>query len=436
MQYITLFDYLLLPVYLYIFYIIVRKRATRLTDTELRKFFLTAFWLRMVGSVLYSMMVQYYYGYGDSFIFYTGNNFLREQILQDAANIKYFFQPAEEVKKLYDFEVADINYAGYFGTASNLLVMKISAIVSFLAFNKFLVISVFFGLFSFAGQWKLFEVFNHINKGRHQKLMAWAVLYSPSIWFWGSGLMKESICLGGTGFIVHFVYKFFVKKKFLLKELLALIILIYVVGTIKNYIITILAISFAFIIFFRLISSFKNVVIKLLILIIFIFTGILAAYFSDFTKQIQILAEESKMQIDTFQKTYQATGDEGKGTLTAKEIDGSIGGLILRSPFAIFTCLFRPFFWESRKIVILFTSFESMLLLFSTLFLMYKMKFFGFFIAIFNNRFLLFAFITSILFALIIGFTTFNFGTIVRYKIMLLPFYYFMLVQLYSISRD
>lgn len=436
MQHITIFDYLLLPVYLNIFYFIIRKRAIRYTDAELRKIFITAFFLRMFGSVAYSMVVQYYYGYGDSFVYYTGSNFLRDQLLQDAGNIKYFFKPAMEVKNLYDFEVGDINYSGYLGTESSLFVMKISAIVSFLAFNKFLIISLIFGLFSFAGQWKLFQVFNDINKGRHQKLMAWAVLYSPSIWFWGSGLMKESICLGGLGFIVHFLYKTFVKKKYSLKDMVALAMLIYLVATIKSYIIIILAISFACIIFFAILSPLKNVVIKSFILIIFITISLVVAYISNFSEQVQIIAEESKEQIDTFQKNYKATEEEGKGTLVAKEVDPSFVGFVLRSPAAIFTCLFRPFLWESRKIVILFTALESMTLLFCTLFLMYKMKFLVFFSAIFKNRFLLFAFATSMLFALIIGFTTYNFGTMVRYKIMLLPFYYFMLVVLYTKLRE
>ncbi|MBK8495616.1 MAG: hypothetical protein IPL50_11730 [Chitinophagaceae bacterium] len=96
--------------------------------------------------------------------------------------------------------------------------MKVAAIISFVAFNKFLIISIIMGLFSFSGQWKLFQVFNEINGGKQQKLMAWAVLYTPSIWFWGSGLMKESICLGGLGFIVHFLYKFITKKKLSLKN--------------------------------------------------------------------------------------------------------------------------------------------------------------------------------------------------------------------------
>ena len=438
MQHITIIDYLLLPVYLYIFYMIVKKRAIAYTDAELRKIFFTAFFLRMFGSVAYSMMVQYYYGYGDSFTYYVGSNFLRTQVLQDASNISYFFAPAEEVKQWYDFEVGDINYAGYLGGAPNLFVMKISALVSLLAFNKFLIISIIFGFFSFAGQWRLFQVFNEINKGQQQKLLAWAVLYTPSIWFWGSGLMKESICLGGLGFIVHFLYKIFVKKKFVLMDILVLVFLVYLVGNIKSYIIIILVISLATLVFFNFIASVKNFVFKSMLLVAFLFASIVIAYNLNFTAQLEILADESKAQIQTFKHNYEVTqlvDETSKAAVKVQEFDASPSGLLLHSPVAIFTTLFRPFIWESRKIIILFTSLESMLLLLTTLYLLFKLRFFGFFKAIFSNSYLLFCFVLSLLFALIIGFTTYNFGTMVRYKIMLLPFYYFMLVQLYSIYK-
>ena len=97
--------------------------------------------------------------------------------------------------------------------------MKLSGVIAVITFNKFLITSLLLGFFAFAGQWKLFMVFNDINKGRNQKLLAWTVLYTPSVWFWGSGLIKESICMGALGFIISILYKMFTKKKFPLKNL-------------------------------------------------------------------------------------------------------------------------------------------------------------------------------------------------------------------------
>ena len=55
MQYITIFDYLLLPVYLFIFYIIVKKISVKYPDAELRKYFFVSFYLHMFGAVAYAL---------------------------------------------------------------------------------------------------------------------------------------------------------------------------------------------------------------------------------------------------------------------------------------------------------------------------------------------------------------------------------------------
>ncbi len=435
MQYITIFDYLLLPVYLFIFYAIVKKVAVKYPDAELRKYFFMAFYLHMFGAVAYALMVQYYYGYGDSFVFYYGSDFLSTRLLRDPGNYQYFLKSAEDVKTWYDFEVGDMNYSGYFGISSNLFVMKISALLSFLAFNKYLIITLFFGLFAFAGVWKLFLVFKDINKDKEVKLLAWAILYTPSIWFWGSGLIKDSICIGGIGFIIHFLYKFFVKKEVSLKNIISLIVLAYIVGTIKSYIIIVLSVSLSVFVFYKFVTPFKNLVIRGFIIMIFLTVVLLVAFVANFGEQLQQLADESKVQVDTYQKNYDAVqmeDERSKGSVKSDEIDASISGLLLHSPVAIFTCLFRPFIWESRKIFILFSALEATLLLFATLYLLFKMKFLDFLKGIFSNPFVLSFFIMSIIFALIIGFTTYNFGTMARYKIILLPFYFFTLVSLYT----
>ncbi len=439
MQYITVYDYLLMPVYLYIFYILIKKSSAKYTDPELRKYFFVSFYLHMFGAVAYALMVQYYYGYGDSFVFYYGSDFLSTQVTQDPGNIRYFFKPAAEVKSWYDFEVGDLSYAGYFGIASNLFVMKISALLSLISFNKYLIITLFFGFFSFSGLWRLFLVFKDINKDRELKILAWTILFVPSVWFWGSGLNKDSICIGSIGFIIYFLYHVFIKKEFSVKSIIALVALIYLVSVIKSYIIIALAVGLSVFIFYKFVTPFKNVVIRAFIIIAFLFAVMIVAFVTNFTDQLELLAEESMVQIDSFQRNYNAVQNEderSRANLVIKDMDLTIQGMIFQSPVKVFTCLFRPFIWESRKIFILLSAFESLLLLLCTLYMLFKLKFYRFFIEIFNNPFVLVSFIITIFFALIIGFTTYNFGTMARYKIILIPFYFFTLVSLYTTTQD
>lgn len=439
MQNITFIDYCLLPVYLFIFYIIVRKHSVSFSNPDLRKFILTAFFLRMLGSLGYSMMVQYYYGYGDAFTFYYGSNFFRDQLAQTPGDIKYLFSNAKEFMTWFNAEVGDINYAGYFGVSSNLFVMKVATLVSYLSFNSFLIISLFFGFFSFAGQWKMFTVFNEINNYRHQRLMAWAVLYTPSIWFWGSGLMKDSICLGSIGFIIYFLYKIFIKKQRKLRDILLLLFLLFVVGQVKSYIVIILGIALATLILANFIASIKNIIIRSFVLVVFMFSLVLAAYFTNFNAQMQDFAEEYILQFDNLHKSYeqlQNAEENSEGGLNSINTNISLQGLIVQSPWAIFTCLYRPFIWESRKIIILFTSLESMFLFFSTLFVFIRTGILKSLKYLITDKYILFSFILVTLFAMLIGLTTFNFGTMVRYKIILLPYYYFILVRLYSYAVE
>lgn len=439
MQYITIFDYLLLPVYLYIFYIIVKRSSVKYTDPELRRYFFISFYLHMFGAVAYAMMVQYYYGYGDSFIFYYGSDYLSTHVAQDPGNIQYFFKPATEVKAWYDAEVGDLTYAGYFGIDSNLFVMKVSAVLSVFCFNKYLIITLFFGFFSFAGLWRLFLVFKDINKNREVKILAWMILFIPSVWFWGSGLIKDPICMGSMGFIIYYLYNIFIKKDFSITGIIVLVVLVYVVNVVKSYIIIGLVIGLTVFIFYKLVTPFKNPVVRAFITSAFLFGVLVVAFVTNVSDQLQLFAEESMVQVNSYQRVYdvvQNEDEQSRAGISIKDVDLSIQGMIVQSPIKIFTCLFRPFIWESRKVFILLSALESLLLLLSTVYIMVKMKFYRFFIEIFNNPFVLVSFVMSIFFALIIGFTTYNFGTMARYKIILIPFYLFTLVNLYSTLQD
>jgi hypothetical protein len=434
MQNITLVDFLLLPVYLVFFYSMAKRMARSYADPKLRSYLMTSFWLRMLGCVLYTLVVEFYYGYGDSITYYSGGKFFTEQINKDLTNINYLFAPIKEVADWYNLTTNNMEFSGYFGTASGNMVMRISAVLSYLSFNKFLLISLFFGFFSFAGQWKLFLVFDEINNNRRTKLLAYATLYSPSIWFWGSGLMKDSICLGALGFIIHILYKAMVRKTAGLWDYFFLAILVYFVVIIKSYIILILLVSLAILFFANLLKRVKNVILKSLLIIMMAAASFFIAIGVDLSSQINEMAEESIRQIQSFQQIYQNINESEEGSVAGfemKDLNPSMGSLILKSPYVVFSCLYRPFLWESRKVMVLFTALESTLLLFCTLYLLFKAGPFRFFRIIFNNPFLVFCLTLSILFALVIGFTTFNFGTMVRYKIIFLPFLYFMMVRIY-----
>jgi hypothetical protein len=435
MDSITTYDFLLLPIYLLIFYLIVRRKSKKYKSIDLKKAFIIAFILRMVGSVLYSLVMQYYYGYGDTFGYYQGGNVISFLLQKDISSLKYLFASGNEI-------AVAAKSAGYeemipvsIPNDSNIFIMKISGIVSFLSFNKYLIISVFFGFFSFIGIWKLFYVLNEINNRKHSRLLAFAVLFMPSAWFWGSGLNKESICIGALGISVYLMYKNFIKKNFSFRDMLLLLCMLYVLSIVKNYITFLIFLSLLLVLVYYLISRIKNIIFRAAV----IFISFLSLYVIlddiNFNEIVQNFVDTAFTQIESFQNSYQAAQAEdetSKAIFMLGDINPSLEGLVLNIPTVIGSCLFRPFPWESGKLIIFFSSLEATLTLFATLYILIRTYFFKFFKYVFNNNFSLFCFIFSLMFALLIGYTTFNFGTMVRYKIIFLPFYYFLLISVYT----
>ena len=104
------------------------------------------------------------------------------------------------------------------------------------------------------------------------------------------------------------------------------------------------------------------------------------------------------------------------------------------APQAINVSLFRPYLWEVRNPLMLLSAMESLALLFFTLFALYKCRF-NLFRTI-SEPTILFCVLFSVSFAFAVGVSTFNFGTLTRYKIPLLPFYFFAVILMIYSNKD
>jgi len=94
------------------------------------------------------------------------------------------------------------------------------------------------------------------------------------------------------------------------------------------------------------------------------------------------------------------------------------------APKAINVSLFRPYIWEAKKPMLFIASIEGMITFFMTVRLIFKSGFINFIKMIADNPEVQFCIIFSVIFAFAVGFTSFNFGALARYKIPFMPFYY------------
>ncbi|MDN3658341.1 hypothetical protein QWZ08_21990 [Ferruginibacter paludis] len=111
--------------------------------------------------------------------------------------------------------------------------------------------------------------------------------------------------------------------------------------------------------------------------------------------------------------------------------DFSFWGIIKTYFSSLTVALFRPYIWEIPNLIATANALESLLVFIFTFYLLIKLKITGFFSAAFKNRILTFSLIFTLLLAPLAGLVSFNFGTLVRYKAPVVPFYYTYLILLY-----
>ena len=111
-------------------------------------------------------------------------------------------------------------------------------------------------------------------------------------------------------------------------------------------------------------------------------------------------------------------------------------GLLSVSHKAIFATLFRPSIFDVKNIVMFISAIENTFMLLFCLYLIIKLKVFRFFSLIRSHPLVTFSIVFSLFFAISLGVSVSNFGTLVRLKIPCIPFFVSSLVIINELARN
>ncbi len=230
-------DIILTPFYLVIIYLIAyRIRESYYKTSELKKYFIPALSMKIIGAISLCLIYQFYYGpeSSDSFGYYKGSKDIWNAFIQDPLiGLKIIFASAGE------FDPDTYPYVhdmwGLYRNPRTFFVVRIGATIGLFTFGTFLPISITISFLSFLVSWKLYETFVAIYPDLYNKLII-PVFFLPSVFFWGSGLLKDTVtfaCLAGLVFVS---YQIFLKKQYNLIYWIVLFICAYIIAQIKLYI--------------------------------------------------------------------------------------------------------------------------------------------------------------------------------------------------------
>lgn len=438
----TTLDLFLVPIYLLIIYALAYSHKSKhYKGHPLEPYFIPGLTIKIMGAILFGMVYQFYYRGGDTFWFYQGIKIIFNAILDNpVAGVKILFLDALE----WTPDTAKYtNRIWWFRDDNSFMVIKIGGFFSLFGFGSYAVISIFFALFSFWGVWKLLKVFTDWLPALH-KQFAIAILFVPSVFFWGSGIMKDTIMIGCMGLVVYCFYQIFYKKDRRAKYFIALLFFSFIMLKIRSFVFFTLAPTLLLSLYVLYSSRIKSVAVRTVIAPFLL--GIMAI---GSIAVISLTANvNARYSLETMEKRAYDTqwwhtrvqeleGDKGSG-YSLGEPTTSIPGLAARFPLAVNVTLFRPYLWEVNGPIMLQAALESLIVFLVTIIALFKIGPMGFIRYPLRDPLLAFALAFGILYAFGVGVTSNNFGALVRYKIPAIPMYISAIYMLryYAANKD
>ena len=432
----TLFDFIAFFFYTLVFAFLFSLSRKKIESEKLKAYHRNAFWVKVFASFCYSMFVLYI-SPGDTTTLYFPEGYnLYKLVLHDPSNLHLLFEPGKNINANI---LAHPRQIGYFTDPGNFMVIRVTAFLCFLTFGKYLVINLVFAMIAFSGIWRLYRFFYEQFPQLH-KQFAIAILFLPTFTFWSSGILKEPLVISALGWLTYSLYKLAYEKKKLIKNTLRVSLAIYIFSAIKIYIL--LAYLPAFVVFLLLKNAMlvKSAFFKVLLAVIF-FGASIFIFIREGDNMIESLgkfgSQDLTENISMRQENFQDQGKKSDGSFFTLNVafDGTLQGFIKLAPAALVATLFRPFIWESRNVSTLLSSLESLAIMLFTLFVLIKVGIRKFITSIITRPIILYCFSFSVVFAVFVGASTLNFGTLVRYKIPAMPFYVISLMLIFFYNK-
>lgn len=391
------------------------------TDEINRRYFFPALTVKIFGALALGFIYQFYYSGGDTFNYHIyGSRIIWEAFWDSPIEGLNIFFRGSGASGIYD------NYSriAYYFDPSSYTVVQIAFLCDLFTFSTYSGTAVLFAIISFLGSWLMFQTFYLISPELH-KWLAFSVLFIPSVIYWGSGILKDTITFSCIGIAVYSTHYLFIEKKIRLSRILMLIISLMLLYHIKIYILLALLPMIILWVFFVNLTFIKNKSLRILLMPLVVGVSITLAVFAP----IKAGEDNPKYSINSIAKTAQITaydiryytGKNAGSGYSLGELDGSFNSLIKLAPVAINVSLFRPYLWEVNNVLMLLSALESSIFFILTFLLLIRNPI-GF-VSSLRDPNILFCLIFSLIFAFAVGVSTYNFGTLVRYKIPMMPFY-------------
>ena len=415
-------EYILSFLYLFLILIFINK-SRFFTNTNLKNTTLFGlFFIKLVAAYCLFLVYSKYYtdrSTADIFKYFDDSTWLYKNVFSKSP-INYFKiilgihtdQPYihYELKQTqYWFKPHETNVFN-----DNRTVIRFNLIIYLISLGYYHIHTLILCFLSFIGLTGIYKTFIKLFPQKTLILIL-SIYFLPSVLFWGSGILKESLLLFSVGLFIYGLAELTLHKKKTLSNFIIITISFLLLTITKPYVILTLAPSVLALISY---PRFKKISIIYYFILIHVFCIISALIVNYLNTNLDILGNIVYKQHDFLNV---ARDTHAQSTIYVEKLSNNLYSFIHFSPLAFVNGFFRPTIFEINSIIYLPAVFESTLLILGVVFFLLKRN-----TDLNGNQKMIvyFSLFFSVFLALLIGLATPVLGAIVRYRVPYLPFLY------------
>lgn len=397
---------LLLPIFYTALFAFIIYRLRFFRDERLSKFFFVfIFFLKVAAGIAYTSA---FWGGDTTMYFYDADKIIYPTLWNNP--LQYFYLTfGPNGGEILKFIRPQVYAMGYWGDTSAYMVVRFNAVVRLFSFGNFYVHAVCMAFVSLLGLAWLYKAYSKATGGATIFSIA-AIFLIPSVVFWGSGVHKEGLLLFALG--LFFYGSVLLSKNINLKNLA-----LFSIGACLVFLIR----DFVFLLLFPGILAFfisANDTSKAkwafpLFYLLFFSAGCLLPVFNG----------NNFLEIITSKQEQFLALNEGNTQIDVRYFNPTLLSLFVNLPHSLKNSIAGPFFISPDSLSHIAVMLENGILILIALF-----------VVLFSgkprlNAFTIWLLIFSLSLLILIGYIVPNVGAIVRYRSIVLPFFFLFLLS-------
>ncbi len=380
------------------------------------------FIIKVLGGIAYAYIHSTRYGGGDSWMYFQDCKIIHSALSNNPLHYFYLLLGPNNVFKP-EFIQPYVQQMGYWHDTAAYTVIRLNTIIYLLSFGHYYVHSVFMAFLSFIGLTFIYKTLTpHIKSPKNMPIV-FSIFLLPSTVFWSSGLHKESIIVFALGCLLFKLSKLS-QIKLNLKNI-AQIALCFLILTLARFYVLLILLP-PTVAFLTSINNKSNVLWQYLKAYAIVASLILFVH--------HLYPAYSPIKVLSIKQT-QFFALDGNSNVELNSIDNNTIELIKTIPHTLINTMLKPLPWRTNSFYQLLYSIENYILI--LLFILASKSAFQFkkeAISFQNISYFILFFSFSLI--IVIGIVVPNLGAIARYKSVVLPLLFPILLILWKAQTN